>query len=388
MWTWLAIFAFVSGSLHYYVWRRLVHDTALPGPWPRVLTIVLAALAVVLVGSFWLSRNLPDAVRSAVMLPIYVWMGMLFIFFVIFLGIDLVRGSVKLATAFSVSPPADPARRQFLARLLGGSAAVSVAGLAFVGGRKALALSEVVVEQVEVGLKRLPRALDGFRVVQICDLHLGPTLGEDWCRGIVGKVNALEPDLIVIPGDIVDGSVQRLHGYVEPLHDLRARHGVFMCTGNHEYYSGAVAWCEYFPKLGIRVLRNETVVIGDDDASFDLAGIDDHRSRGMAPGHGPDLEKALGGRDPEREVLLLAHQPVSVHEACEHGVGLQLSGHTHGGQIWPFHYITKMAQPYLAGLHDHNGTQIYVNQGTGYWGPPLRVGTFAEITELTLRARA
>ena len=138
MWTWLALFAFVSGSLHYYVWRRLVHDTALPAPWPRLLTITLAALAVVLVGSFWLSRNLPDAVRSAVMLPIYVWMGMLFFFFVIFLGIDLVRWSVKLATVFGDSAPPDPARRQFLARLLGGSAAVSVAGLAFVGGRKAL----------------------------------------------------------------------------------------------------------------------------------------------------------------------------------------------------------------------------------------------------------
>jgi predicted MPP superfamily phosphohydrolase len=167
---------------------------------------------------------------------------------------------------------------------------------------------------------------------------------------------------------------------------LKARHGVHFVTGNHEYYSGAQPWIEYLKARGIIVLHNERVSIGQDRHSFDLAGIPDHMARRFGAPHAPDLERALAGRDPERELLLLAHQPIQIDTAAGKGVGLQLSGHTHGGQIWPFGALVLLAQPYLSGLNRHgDGTQVYVSRGTGFWGPPMRIGAPAEISNLILR---
>jgi uncharacterized protein len=157
-------------------------------------------------------------------------------------------------------------------------------------------------------------------------------------------------------------------------------------TGNHEYYSGAADWCAELERMGIRVLRNERVVIGEPDASFDLAGVDDHSAHGFAPGHGPDYERALGGRDASRELVLLAHQPRQALGADRYGVGLQLSGHTHGGQMWPWNYLVRLQQPLVSGLGKVANTLVYVSNGTGYWGPPMRLRAPAEITELTLTA--
>jgi hypothetical protein len=167
---------------------------------------------------------------------------------------------------------------------------------------------------------------------------------------------------------------------------LRAKHGVFFVTGNHEYYSGAEEWCTELTRLGIRVLRNERVSIGDATDSFDLAGVDDHSAKRFGGGHGEDLPKALLGRDPARELVLLAHQPKTIILAQDHGVGLQLSGHTHGGQIWPWTYLVRLQQPVVAGLARFGKSFVYVSRGTGYWGPPMRLGAPSEITELTLRA--
>jgi predicted MPP superfamily phosphohydrolase len=160
---------------------------------------------------------------------------------------------------------------------------------------------------------------------------------------------------------------------------------VYFVTGNHEYYSGAAPWCEELARLGIKVLRNERVIIGDAEASFDLAGIDDAHARDFGDGHGADLARAVHGRDPARELVLLAHQPRAVFEAVVHGVGLQLSGHTHGGQIWPWNWLVRLQQPVVAGLARFGDTQVYVSRGTGYWGPPMRLGAPAEITRVTLR---
>lgn len=178
-----------------------------------------------------------------------------------------------------------------------------------------------------------------------------------------------------------------LRADVAPLAQLVSRHGTFVCTGNHEYYSGAVEWCAELSRLGLRVLRNERVSITKNgDVGFDLAGVDDFNAVGLAPGHGADLDSALSGIDPQRETILLAHQPRAVLEAAARGVGLQLSGHTHGGQIWPLHYLVKLQQPYLAGLVQHGATQLYVSEGTGFWGPPMRFGSTAEIAEIVLRS--
>jgi hypothetical protein len=227
--------------------------------------------------------------------------------------------------------------------------------------------------------------MNGFTLVQLTDIHVGPTIGRAFIETIVAHTNALNPDLIAITGDLVDGTVSELADAVAPLAALRARHGVYFVTGNHEYFSGATPWIAELTRLGIRCLRNERVSIGDGAASFELAGVDDRSgARFGEPGHGENLEKALAALDPAREVVLLAHQPKSVLTAARFGVGLQISGHTHGGQIWPFTYFVRLQQPFVAGLHRHEGAQVYVSRGTGYWGPPMRLGAPAEITQLVL----
>jgi len=278
--------------------------------------------------------------------------------------------------------PADPERRHAIARLFGGAAALVGIGASGIG--VASVLSPVAVSRVRVAIDRLTKAKSGYRIVQITDIHVGPTIGRDFIEQIVSSVNALNPDLIAITGDLVDGSVDDLAEQVAPLGKLRAKDGVFFVTGNHEYYSGADAWIAHLgTKLGVRVLRNEHVRIGGDEG-FDLAGIDDASAHGFGNGHGADLHKALEGRDSSRACVLLAHQPRGIDLADALGVDLQLSGHTHGGQMVPWNFLVRLQQPFVAGLHKLARAQIYVSRGTGYWGPPMRVGVPAEITEIEL----
>jgi predicted MPP superfamily phosphohydrolase len=258
------------------------------------------------------------------------------------------------------------------------------------------ARGEHEIVTVEVPLPRLPRGLDGFTIVQLTDLHVGVTIDHEFVRRVVERANALKPDLIALTGDLVDGTVANLRADAAPLADLRAPHGVFAVTGNHEYYSGADEWIAELSRHGIRYLRNQRVAIGRAGASdgdggpdgFDLAGIDDHSAHRWR-GHGADLDAALAGRDPSRALVLLAHQPRQVRVACERDVDLQLSGHTHGGQVWPWHYIVKVQQGgLLAGLYREKQTALYVSRGCGYFGPPVRVGAPLEITRVVLRAVA
>ena len=179
----------------------------------------------------------------------------------------------------------------------------------------------------------------------------------------------------------MDGSVEELGDLVRPLADLVAKDGVYFVTGNHEYYSGAEQWMLFLPSLGVKVLRNERVAIGG-EGGFDLAGVHDWSAGGFS--EAPDLGRALRGRDPKRACVLLAHQPKQIAAADEQGVDLQLSGHTHGGQLFPFKYLVGLQQPYVAGLHRHGRAQIYVSSGTGYWGPPMRLLAPAEITRIEL----
>jgi predicted MPP superfamily phosphohydrolase len=248
------------------------------------------------------------------------------------------------------------------------------------------ARGEHEVVDVEVPLAKLPRALDGFTIVQLSDLHTGMTIDRSFVQRVVDRANALSPDLIALTGDLVDGKVEDLRDDVAPLAALRARHGIYAVTGNHEYYAGADPWIAEITRLGARFLRNELVTIGAGDASFDLAGVDDHSADGY-PGHGEDLEAATAGRDPARALVLLAHQPRQVRRAAKFGVDLQLSGHTHGGQIWPWHYIVRIQQGgLLAGRYQHGDTTLYVTRGCGYWGPPVRLGAPLEITRVILRS--
>jgi len=372
------------GSAHYYVWVRLVRDPALPALLARILSYSLIFLFAAIPGTLFLRRSSLANVTQPLVWVAMTWLGFL-LFLVLALGAaDLGRGLWELARTAGDAPPLDPNRRQVAARLVAGAAALLGASLGLVSVRSALA--RVRLRKLEVTLARLPQALSGIRIAQWSDVHVGPTIHKDFIETIVEQTNAIAADLIVITGDLVDGTVADLAEHVAPLARLKAKYGVYFVTGNHEYYSGAEEWCAELGKLGVRVLRNERVSIGDDSASFDLAGTDDHSAKRFGNGHGENLEQALAGRDPSRELVLLAHQPKTILEARNHGVGLQLSGHTHGGQIWPWTYLVRLQQPVVAGLARFGESLVYVSNGTGYWGPPMRLGAPAEITELTLRS--
>jgi uncharacterized protein len=372
----------VLGGVHYYLWVRLIRDISVSPGAQRVLTATLVLLFVSIPVSFFVRRT-----GSAWSLPLVwvssVWIGLFFVLLWVLLAADAGRAVVSLVERATGSTPADPERRVALARLF----ALGVAGVTGVLGLLAVrsGLARVALREVDVGLRRLPRALDGTIIVQLSDVHVGPTIGRDFIEEVVASTNAVNPDVIAITGDLVDGSVEDLREHVAPLSKLRARWGVYFVTGNHEYYSGAVEWCAELERLGIRVLRNERVTIGDGDESFDLAGIDDTSAHQFGHGHGADLAQAVAGRDPERELVLLAHQPRAVFEAMKHGVGLQLSGHTHGGQIFPWNFFVRLQQPVVSGLKRFGETLVYVSNGTGYWGPPMRLAAPAEITRVRLR---
>jgi len=266
--------------------------------------------------------------------------------------------------------------------------ALATMGLAGLLGLVALrsGLRAPALRRVEVTLTRWPRALDGYRIVQISDVHIGPILGRRFAADLVARIEALGPDLIAVTGDLVDGPVAKLTDEVAPFGGLRARDGVWFVTGNHDHYSGAEAWVERLRALGLRVLRNEHVTLGEGEGRFDLAGVEDHHARLVSEGWAEDLPAALDGRDASRPVVLLAHDPSTFKQASRLGVDLQLSGHTHGGQIWPFSLLVRLAVPFLAGLYERGDSKLYVSRGTGFWGPPMRLLAPAEITEIVLRA--
>ncbi|WP_332758515.1 metallophosphoesterase [Streptomyces sp. MT206] len=267
-------------------------------------------------------------------------------------------------------------RRRFVARVVGGAAVAAAAGT--VGYGTYGVLRGPRVKRVTVPLAKLPRAAHGFRIAVVSDVHLGPILGRAHTARIVDTVNRTQPDLIAIVGDLVDGNVHDLGPAAEPLRGLRARHGSYFVTGNHEYFSGAQQWIDHVRELGLTPLENARRPL----PLFDLAGVND--VQGESEGHGPDFEAALGDRDRSRAAVLLAHQPIVIHDAVRHGVDLQLSGHTHGGQLWPGNYLAELANPTVAGLERYGDTQLYVSRGAGAWGPPVRVGAPSDITVVEL----
>ncbi|MBN2358134.1 MAG: metallophosphoesterase, partial [Deltaproteobacteria bacterium] len=195
------------------------------------------------------------------------------------------------------------------------------------------------------------------------------------------------PDLVVITGDLADGTAARLADEVAPISALRARRGVYFVTGNHEYFADLDGWLELLPSLGVRVLMNERVAIdGASGAGIDLIGVPDPTARRFSHGPAPDLDAALAGRDPRRPAILLAHQPREFDAAAARGIALTIAGHTHGGQIWPFGVFVERTTKYLAGLYRQGAAQLYVSRGTGVWGPPMRLFAPAEITRLVLTA--
>ncbi|MFC8380447.1 metallophosphoesterase [Nocardia sp. NPDC057272] len=240
------------------------------------------------------------------------------------------------------------------------------------------------VRTVDVAIRGLARGLDGLRVVVVTDTHYAALNRRRWSERVVEVVNAQRPDIACHAGDLADGSVVKRQAQVDPLGKVEAPLGRFYITGNHEYFGDAQGWIDYMASLGWQPLHNQHSVLTRDGDRLVIAGIDDPTGVGL-PGHGPDLPAALAGADPSLPVVLLAHQPKQIADSAAAGIALQISGHTHGGQIWPFHYLVRLDQPVVAGLSRHaNNTQLYTSRGTGFWGPQLRVFAPSEITVLVL----
>ena len=376
----VAIFALILGVTHFYLYARIAYYLQ-PDPFQSAaLAWGFVGVTLLVVIALPLSHLLPRRPASLISWMTYPWMGLSLLLLTGFLAADLMWLTLNIVGAVTGSAPSSGLQNDF-----------GLAALSLVGALSLYALwngmRPAYVRSFDVTLKKLPPSLDGLRLIQITDLHVGPMLGGAWLRRVVDQVNALEADIIAVTGDLVDGAVSELSAHVAPLGDLKAKHGAYFVTGNHEYYSGVDAWCEHIQSLDVRVLRNERVTLSVDGHALDIAGVDDWSSAHF-PGKGHDLGAALEGRDNEKPLILLAHQPLAMHEAMEKGVDLQLSGHTHGGQIWPFSYLVRLQQPVVEGFFTYldGDFQLYVSPGTGYWGPPMRLGTRAEITHITLRA--
>jgi predicted MPP superfamily phosphohydrolase len=319
-------------------------------------------------------HDLPRPIASPLLWCAFVWIGILGFLLPLVLLTD---GGRAILSRVRRSEPHSPERREAIARTLGvvtGAAAVVLAG-----GSLANAELGPIVKRISVRIPGLGPTMAGYRIAQISDIHVSATIGRALIETLVTTVNSLSPDVVALTGDLVDGSVEALGPLVAPLANLSARDGAFFVTGNHEYISGVEEWLAFLPSLGFHVLRNEHVSLGG-TGGFDLAGIDDLSGGDWVEGHGPNLERALAERDMGRPVVLLAHRPDRIEEAAKHGVALQLSGHTHGGQIAPVGWgLERLHLPYVYGMYEVNGTQLYVTSGAGYWGPPMRCGTRAEI---------
>ncbi|HZN17379.1 MAG TPA: metallophosphoesterase [Micromonosporaceae bacterium] len=408
----------VLGVIHLYLWRRLVRDTLPAGRARRVMGFVLLGLALLVP----VTMIAPEPAAPWLAWVGYIWLAIMFYLLVLLAVLELPMLVARLwlrrrrpglgapvavpepALVGAGSPPGeppgavlskpptvppgaapaghDPDRRLLLARGAAIFAGLTAAGVTGYGIPSALRTP--VVDRVVIPLAKLDRRADGLRIALVSDIHLGPVLGRRSTERVVNVINGLDADLVAVVGDLVDGTVEELGPAAAPLRGLRSRYGTFFVTGNHEYYSGYEPWIDEVARLGMRPLRNERVEIVHRGAALDLAGVNDVAGRDY--GDGPDFARALDGRDPSRPVVLLAHQPIQAFEAARHGVDLQLSGHTHGGQLIPFNLLVKLQQPVVSGLGMVDGTPVYVTDGAGFWGPPVRVGVPPEITLVELRA--
>jgi len=316
----------------------------------------------------------------------YTSLGFFTLSFFIFVAKDLVLQLIALlGHIINEDNPFDDSKRDFIKRSINISM-ITLAGSATVYGFYSARKGPFIIKH-DIYIKKLPDAFENFSIVQISDLHVGPTIKRPYVEDVLEKISRLNPDLIAVTGDLVDGSVKYLKSELQPLKDMIAPYGTFFVTGNHEYYSGVDQWLDETDRLGMKNLINSNELISKAGDQIAIAGITDLRAHQIKPAHRSDPELALRSVPDDITKIVLAHQPNSIHSVHETGADLQLSGHTHGGQFWPFTYPVKMTHPYIAGLHDHQGTQIYVNRGTGYWGPPLRIGVPAEITLIRLKKK-
>ncbi len=369
-----SLFILVFALLNTYIDRRMIRFLGVPERVRRYMRMALVLLFAAQI-AYALSFRL-DILPSEAYYLLSLAIALSFMLFVTALAYDLTHLVIR-------KTPLIMRRADTLKILLDALVLVLFAayvGSGIVGGQRAPEIKEVTVE-----LARL--TAPEMTVVQLSDVHVGNTIRREFVVEMVERVNALHPDMILITGDLVDRDVAKAADDLEPLRNLKSPLGTFFVHGNHEYFHNYVAIAEHLKTLGIRVLEDESVRIGEGMHAFDLVGTLDKVGERMGFGEA-NLSKAFAQADPNTLTIVMSHQPVMVEQMDEYAPDLVLSGHTHGGQIFPFSYLVKLAQPYLAGLYRHNAhTQIYVSRGTGFWGPPIRVFAPSEITLLHLKPK-
>jgi predicted MPP superfamily phosphohydrolase len=387
--TWITIVLVVLGIGFAYIGWRVIIPAKLMMPWKLHAWLALALMFLLPFSSMFLLRY-DERLVDPLSWLVYVGLGFLSFVFTLLVLRDVVwlgsSGIEKLIAQFHSSPPpADPARREFLLQ------ATNLGVLGVAGAFTAYGIYEARrkpgIVNITVPLPNLPADFEGFRIVQITDIHAGLTVKREWIETIAREVQELKPDLIAFTGDLADGSVPHLRDDVAPLGELHAPHGKFFVTGNHEYYSGVEPWVEEARRLGYDVLNNEHRLVRRNGASFVLAGVTDYSGGQFLASHTSDPTAAIRNAPTDSVKILLAHQPRTLHEAEGLGFDLLLSGHTHGGQFFPWNLVATIGQPFIKGLHKVNDTWLYVSKGTGYWGPPVRLGARSEITVVTLAGK-
>ena len=379
-------------ALHLYVGFRLAPAL---GAWPvaqGVLCALLAISAIAIPGSLFILRrrgHTPSAAGQRLKATGFLMTGLASSLLVLTLMRDLGLVFMELATWVVPSAWAQagwpaalpgPGRLRELSALAVPLLAVSAAFAGWVGARRTAA-----VRRIDIPIAGLPSALEGFTIVQVSDVHVGNTIGRDYVAAIVDRVNSLQPDVVALTGDLVDGTVPQLAHDVAPLGRLQSKFGTFFVTGNHEYYSGAGPWLGELQRLGIEVLLNRHVVIEQGGAKLAIAGVPDYSGHHFIESHRSDPAAAIRGAPQDIGAkILLAHQPRTAAAAADAGFDLQLSGHTHGGQFLPWNFFVRLQQPYTAGLDRLRSMWVYTSRGTGYWGPPMRLGAPSEITRIRL----
>jgi uncharacterized protein len=411
----VAVIFLVIALVHLYLWKRLIRDPLRPGRARRAGGLAVVLLAVLVPATLIGTRT---GAAEWLAWPGYLWIALMFYLLVMLIVLEVPRlviglvsrrrtaADAALPTAAHAGPPTGPPhapapapppgprtatataepqpveqpvieRRLLLARSAAIVAGLTAAGITGYGVRTALGPPQL--DRLEFPLAKLPRSLDGTRLAVVSDIHLGALTGLRRVGRIVDLINSVNADIVCIVGDLVDGTVEELGRFAEPLAGIKSRRGAYFVTGNHEYYSGFAPWIQEVARLGVQPLRNDRVELG----GLDLAGVND--LNGARFGDAPDFGKALGNRDTTRPVVLMAHQPIAAHDAAPYGVDLQVSGHTHGGQMVPFNLVVRMEQPIVSGFGRVDGVPVYVTNGAGFWGPPVRVGAPPQITVIDLR---